>query len=217
MSRKRLIAVLMIILLVVFVVFIFYPADRSQKTYEVYMTKDSFTPGDSVDKKKITTKKVTQVEPWMIQDLKDIEGMKAKRVIDVGRYLDKGDFSTDTPVAFQEGEGEYTVKAKVEYINGGRAEVGDIVDVIFVKRQSGAQQQLDPITTGETVFRNVMVISVRNQYGKDIKDMNKKEDLSAVPASVTLKVTEQQSDKLAWCQENGTVSFRVIRKGELIK
>ncbi|KZE78179.1 hypothetical protein AV654_19580 [Paenibacillus elgii] len=212
-SRKRLFLGLSLVLIVVISVYVFVPNSGEERKAKVYLAKESIPAGEVIDPKRFTTTEVTVPADWMVKDLKQIKDKRAVRKIEAGRFIDENDFSDKVPLLFKEGEGEYAIKTKPEYANGGRVAIEDIVDVIFVKRpQGGANASNELLDGGEIVATDVTILSIRTQLGKDVAE-TKKDDMSNAINSVVLKVDENTATKLANRQEMGTLSLYVKKKG----
>lgn len=211
-SRKRLFLGLLLVLFVVVAVYFFVPNNGEERKAKVYLAKESIPAGEVIDPKRFTTTEVTVPADWMVKDLKQIKDKRAVRKIEAGRFIDENDFSDKVPLLFKEGEGEYTIKTKPEYANGGRIAVEDVVDVIFVKRPQGGVNPTNEVSDGEIVASDVTILSVRTQLGKDVTE-TKKDDMSNAPHAVVLKVDKDTAAKLANRQEMGTLSLYVKKKG----
>jgi len=218
--KKRMAVLGVLVLLALAIIYVINPAgDKKEKTTEVYVAKEMLAAGDDADSKFLVKVPVSRQEEWMISDLGDLKGKKWTRNVPPGRYLDINDVSDESPIVFSDNEGEFSIRTKPEFVNGGRIAPGDIVRVIYVPNPNSANQDLTVVQQpkGEVVVRDVVVLSVRTQYAKDVEDYEKKNDYTSVPASIVLKVNEDQAEDLAWYQENGSLSLYVVKKGEGLK
>jgi Flp pilus assembly protein CpaB len=214
LSRKKVIGTLVLVAFVLLAVYMFVPVNGQTKTFKVYMAKDAIPPGKILEANMIRTKEVLQLENWMMTDLNQVKGMVSSTPIPKDRFIDVGTFTTDIPILFQQGEGEYTVRTKPEYANGGRIAAGDLVNVIYVPRPNGNNKEDGQ---GEVIAREVMVLSVRTQFGGDVHDgKGREDDPSKAPFAVTLKSSESISTVLAAKQENGFISLHVVKKGGIV-
>ncbi len=215
MLKKRAFGAMVLVLLALVVVWILVPAQgQKEKSVEVWVAKETIPAGEeAISNKNLLKVKVPEAESWMITDPEKLKGKRSVRAILAGRFIDESDFEEDMPIVFQDGEGEYTIKAKPEYVNGGRINPGDTVSVIYVPREAATSDGFIRAERGESKVRGVTVLSIRTQYAQDVDETNKKSDINNVPASIVLKVTEDQAAVLAAQQENGTLSLFVTRRG----
>lgn len=206
LKRKR--SLLSIILIIVILLFVYFlvPEPGEKETYEVYLAKETITPGTKINSSLFKKGEVLELYPWMITNLDEIQHMDIARLIEKDSFLHINDFTDKNPIYFRIGEGEFTVRARTEYLNGGRVEPGDIVNVIWVERLSDNMKQNGK---GETIAKELSVLSVRSQAGTEV---NEDTDRNTSPYAVTLKTNQLIAEKLAWYQENGSLSLFVVRK-----
>ncbi|MFT9494225.1 MULTISPECIES: Flp pilus assembly protein CpaB [Bacillota] len=203
---KKTLTVLVVMLLFSVTIYMFLPTSKGASTYEVYYVKEALPAGEYVSEDSLAKRKVYEKFDWMIEELDDVEGLVPQRSIPSGRFVDINDFDKNQPLTYKKGEGEYTIRTKTEYVNGGKIEVGDVVDVIFTPRQS---RDGDSDKKGEVISEKLTVISVRTSQGEDIEDSERNQ----TPYAVTLKAQSEDAVKLAWGQENGALSLFLIKTG----
>lgn len=189
--------------------------EQEADSVDVWVVKEAIAAGEELTEDSVSKASVPEAEEWMVSDLNEIKGMRSLRTIAPGRYLDKEDFTSDLPIVFTDGEGEYTIRTKPEYVNGGRIKPGDRVDVIFVPKENGTAET-GSFQQGINSIEDVVVLSIRTQYAKGVDDTAEKNDINNVPASVTLKVVKEQAKILAGQQERGTLSLFVKKRGETV-
>ncbi|MEK5394005.1 RcpC/CpaB family pilus assembly protein [Margalitia sp. FSL K6-0131] len=192
-------------LLCLMTIYLLLPGVHNGKKFEVYVAKQTLEPGEKLDENVVKKQAVTKKEGWMIDDFKKVEGKNLQKKVSKGRFLDMSDFNSRPVVNYQINEGEYSIKTKTEYVNGGDVSEGDVVDIIFTPRQVSGKignQQGQVIAQGT-------VISVRTQQGQNIKDDKR----NPTPYAITLKVTSEDALKLAWGQENGALSLFLRSQG----
>ncbi|MEC2400494.1 Flp pilus assembly protein CpaB [Bacillus subtilis] len=182
---------------------------ESKTTEKVYVAKASIPIGERVSEDDFVLKEVNKKYAWMVDNPSEVEGKVAQATIEDGRFLDKSNLGEKKPLLYKSGEGEYSIKTKPEYVNGGKIDVGDTVDVIYTPRQGNDKSD----DKGEIVAKKLTVLSIRSQQGTDIED-SKGSGQNNVPYAVTLKANEDDAIKLAWAQENGALSLFLKKQTE---
>lgn len=206
-SRKVLFVFLVVVVL--FAVYLIIPDSNDIEYHSVYQVKSTLHPGEIVQDHHFRRVDVIQKEDWMVSDISLIIGKKTTRLIPANRYVDINDFEDNVPILFEKGQGEYTISARVDQLNGGRIEPGDHVKVIFVERDDGDEIQPGIILPGQYT-----VVSVRTQWGEDVDNAKSSSNSSTAPAAVTLKVHERDAQTLAAYQEHGFLSVMVVKGDE---
>ncbi len=182
---------------------------ESKATEKVYVAKSSIPIGERVSEDDFVLKEVNKKYDWMIDNPNEVDGKVAQSTIEDGRFLDKSNLGEKKPLLYEKGEGEYSIKTKPEYVNGGKIDVGNTVDVIYTPRQGSNKSD----GKGEVVAEKLTVLSIRSQQGTDVEDSTGTGQ-NNVPYAVTLKANEDDATKLAWAQENGALSLFLNKQTE---
>lgn len=189
--------------------YVLLPGDNENDKHMVYTAKKNLPAGEFLTEKDLIKREVNEKFEWMVTDLKQVSGKVPQQNIISGRFLDKTNFEKDMPVIYEENEGEYTIKTKTEYVNGGNVDVGDVVDVIYTQQSKEAGSD-----RGQLLAENLVVVSVRTQDAEDIETAKEKKK-NPTPYAVTLKMDVQNAQDLAWGQETGTLSLFLKNAGRM--
>jgi Flp pilus assembly protein CpaB len=206
---KRVVFFSILIATAIIVVYMFLPNTSDAEYFKVLKAKDDIPPGTVLSEEHLMFEDVHKIEDWMVVDKADVLGKISNQKIHKDRFIDVNMLSDNTVAIYKDGQGEYTIRTQTEYINGGRINIGDKVDVIMTKRSNS-----EGASYGEILVEDVTVVSIRTREGNSIEEERKLGNKRVEPYAVTLKTTVDQAASLAWGQEYGVLSLWLNKAGD---
>lgn len=179
-----------------------------QQVYVVTTTVPEGTPGESIaDFIEIGDLPAIAIQPDIVTDLSDLEGLVANAALLPGeqlitaRFSDPQDLAASGEVVVPEGMQEITIALSAERVVGGAVSPGSTVGIVYTTNTNSFAANTQMAST-QFIFHRMLVTRVTPGTTVVTSSSEGSEEPAAVAAfMITLAATTPQVEKLAYAAE----------------